>query len=228
MRIFKDIFHLFFPDICFCCDKVLTTNEKSICITCRHELPETNYTFQKDNPLEKIFYGRTKIEAATSLLFFHKKGIVQKLIHNLKYKGHQEIGILLGEWLGEDLKKSHRYANIDYIIPVPLHKKRLKERGYNQVEKFGITLSKALEKPYINDVLIRRGSRESQTKKRRTERFSNTNELFYLTNAQTFENKHILILDDIITTGATIDSCANELLKTKNIKISVAVMAFTL
>ncbi len=227
MRIFNDILNIFFPNVCLSCDSVLTQHENTLCSRCLADLPLTNYLKNENINVVKVFYGRIKIEHATALLFYHKKGITQELIHKLKYKGYEQIGTFFGDWLGIDLKKEGIFKDIDYIIPVPLHKNRLKSRGYNQVTKFGQRLAFHLDKPFIEDKLIRTNANKTQTKKSRLERIKNVNELFYLTDNLFFEGKHILLIDDIITTGATIEACANELLKTKNIKISLAVMAIT-
>ena len=227
MQFFKDITHIFFPNICSCCDNVLTSNEITVCTQCIYDLPLTNYTLENSDFVKKVFYGRIQLEQATALFLYQKKGIVQNLIHNLKYRGHQEIGIFIGKWLGQEMKKSNNYEDIDYIIPVPLHKKRFKERGYNQLTQFGKQLSKELEIKYLENILVRKTTSRTQTKKIRTERWKNVIELFYLVDLSIFENKHILLIDDIITTGATLESCSTELLKTKNLKISIAVMAIT-
>lgn len=227
MRIFKDINHIFFPNICMCCENVLTNNEKTICTYCLHELPLTNYTLTNSDVVLKIFYGRIALVKATALFYYHKKGIVQNLIHNLKYRNQQNIGNFIGDWLGTEMKESNQFVNIDYIVPIPLHKNRLKERGYNQVTMFGETLAKILEVPYIENVIIRKSANNTQTHKGRFDRWKNTTELFYITDLSFFENKHILLIDDIITTGATIESCYNELEKINNCRISVAVMAIT-
>ncbi len=227
MHIFKGISQIFFPNICFCCENVLTNQEKVICTYCLHNLPVTNYTLTKDTSVLKVFYGRVAIENATALLFYQKKGIVQNLIHHLKYRNQQKIGTFIGNWLGAEMKESNQFNEIDYIIPVPLHSKRLKERGYNQVTKFGKQLADVLEVPYLENVLSRKKANKTQTNKGRMDRWNNVIELFYLENVLLFENKHILLIDDIITTGATIEACCNELNKTKNIKVSIAVMAIS-
>lgn len=227
MQFIKDIANLFFPKICLSCDMVLTTEEKVICSFCIFELPKANYSDLKDNPVEKIFFGRIKIESATALLLYAKKGNVQKLIHNLKYSGHQEIGVFIGNLLGNEIIASNRFRNIDGIIPVPLHKNKLKSRGYNQVTKFGEQLSKKLKAPYVKDILIRKTAAKTQSKKIRFDRWKNVTEMFFVQDLSTFKNKHVLLIDDIITTGATLEACCNELLKIKGIKISIAVMAFT-
>lgn len=227
MQFFKDITRIFFPNVCMCCENGLTNSENTICTYCLHELPLTNYTLTNSNAVLKIFYGRITLEKATALLYYHKKGIVQNLIHNLKYGNQQSIGEFIGNWLGTEMKESNQFTNIDYIVPIPLHKNRLKERGYNQVTTFGKTLAKILDVSYIENVIIRKSANKTQTHKGRFDRWKNVTELFYITNVSFFENKHILLIDDIITTGATIESCYNELIKTKNIRISVAVMAIT-
>ena len=133
---FNNLINLFFPKVCLACTNALVDNEEYICTDCRHDLPVTNFHFDKSNEVEKVLYGRVKIENGTSLLRFQKKGIVQHLIHNLKYKGHQEVGEFLGAWLGEELKTIDAYKDIDVVIPVPLHKKKLRKRGFNQVALF--------------------------------------------------------------------------------------------
>ncbi len=227
MQFIKDIANLFFPKICLSCNTVLTTQEKVICSFCIFELPKANYSDLNDNPVEKIFYGRIKIESATALFLYAKKGNVQKLIHNLKYFGHQEIGVLIGNILGNEMVTSNRFKNIDYIIPVPLHKNRLKSRGYNQVTKFGEQLSNKIKAPYIKGILIRKSAAKTQSKKVRFDRWKNVKDMFSIQDLSAFENMHVLLIDDIITTGATLEACCNELLKIKGIKISIAVMAFT-
>ena len=227
MRILKDLFYLFYPKLCAVCELKLVENESSICTNCRHDLPLTNFLDYKDNKVTQVFYGRILIEKAYSLLFYRKKGITQKLIHDLKYKGNEEVGVFFGNWLGEILKENKEFANIDFIIPVPLHPKKLKERGYNQVTKFGERLSEYLQKPLVEDSLIRISSTKTQTFKSRFERFSNNGTKFMLKNHTDFNNKHILLIDDVITTGATLEACAKEFRKSENCKISILTMAYT-
>jgi len=159
---YSTIVNLFFPKLCYACSHLLTDNELHICTTCRHNLPVTNYHFENNDTVEKVFYRRVKIEQATALLRFEKKGIVQQLIHNLKYRGHETIGNVLGEWLGNELKTVEAYNNIDAVIPVPLHKNKLGKRGYNQVAKFGIEIAKALNTEYIDSVLIKTTATKTQ------------------------------------------------------------------
>lgn len=221
----KNLLNLFFPKVCYACNNLLGDNEKHICTSCRHNLPVTNYHFDNNEAIKKVLYGRVKLELGTALLKFEKKGIVQQLLHNLKYKGHETIGKVLGEWLGNELKTIEDYKYIDLVIPVPIHKRKLKKRGYNQVEKFGLEIAKALKVEYIDTVLLKTTATKTQVFKKRIARWDNSNEIFTMQNNVLIEGKHILLVDDIITTGATLESCANILLKANNVKISVATMA---
>lgn len=227
MPLLKDLIYLFYPKVCVVCDEKLIENENVICTLCRHDLPLTNFQNYTNNKVTQTFYGRVLIEKAFSLVFFRKEGSIQKLIHDLKYKGNEEIGLLFGNWLGEMLKENQEFATIDFIIPVPLHPKKLRERGYNQVTKFGKKLSFHLEKPFIENELTRISSTKTQTFKARFERFNNIDTKFNLKNPPQFNNKHVLLIDDVITTGATLEACAKEFLKSENCTISILTMAYT-
>lgn len=227
MKIFKEVFAIFFPELCLGCNGCLASHESIICLTCRHDLPLTNFSFEENNLIEKSFYGRIPLENATSLFYFFKKGNVQRLIHELKYNKQQQVGTFIGDWLGEQLAESRRFETVDCIIPVPLHPKKLKKRGYNQVTTFGESLSKKLAIPYRENILIRVSSTKTQTKKMRLERWKNVEELFHVENNFALANKHILLIDDVITTGATLEACYDALSHTKNLKISIACMAYT-
>lgn len=174
-----------------------------------------------------MFRGRVQIAAATSLFFFHKKGKVQQLIHQLKYKGHQEIGTLLGYWLANDLKNNIRFKQLDCIVPIPVHPKKYKKRGYNQLTTFGKALSEILEIPFIEHELVKKGTTETQTHKGRIDRWKNVKSSFVVKNKSVFKGKHILLIDDVVTTGATLEVCTQQLLLSENVKISVAVLAYT-
>lgn len=221
----KSLANLFFPEVCYACLNHLNDNEDTICTSCRHDLPVTNFHFNHNNAVEKALYGRAKIENGTALFRFEKQGLVQQLIHGLKYKGYENIGFVLGNWLGNQLKETGKYNNIDMVIPVPLHKKKLKSRGYNQVEKFGQQIAKAIDAIYVNDVLIKVTNNKSQTTKKRLSRWNNNEELFINQNITKIEHKHVLIVDDIITTGATLEACISVLNQAKDIKISIATIA---
>ncbi|WP_299259516.1 ComF family protein [uncultured Aquimarina sp.] len=224
----SDLAYLFYPIYCAACDNPLYKNERILCTSCRHKLPLGNFHKVNAKKIEKVFYGRAKIENATSLLVFEKDSLVQNLIHNLKYRGREEIGKELGIWLGQELTQLPDYQNIDYIIPVPLHPKRLRERGYNQVEKFGREIAKKLDTEYIDFVLKKNSYNEKQSKNSRLTRWINTSETFGIQNESLLINKHILIVDDIVTTGATIEACIQVLKTIPGIKISIATMAITI
>lgn len=221
----KDIFNLFFPKVCEACNSLLRDNEDTICTYCRHDLPVTNFHFNNADTVKKVLYGRVRLELATALFYFSKKGIVQQLIHNLKYRGHENIGTVLGKWLGNELAVCKAYETIDVVVPVPLHKKRLRKRGYNQVTRFGKEIAKALNVAYEDKVLQRVEPSQTQVFKNRLLRSSTTDSVFIVENIALLKHKHILLVDDIITTGATVEACSNVLQTIDGIKISLATMA---
>lgn len=222
---FHDLINLFYPRLCNICEQELLKNEPVICATCIHDLPVTTYHLYNENPVQKVFYGRVEIENATALLEFHKKSGVQRLIHQLKYKGQQEIGSFLGKWMGAQILENNTFPGVEMVIPVPLHRKKLKQRGYNQVEKFGRELSIALQVPYIDTALVKKSFSSTQTIKARLARWGNMEESFVLADPAVVANKHILLVDDIITTGATLEACATVLKEAGDVKISIATMA---
>ncbi|RAJ18082.1 ComF family protein [Olleya aquimaris] len=223
---FNTLINLFFPEVCNACKAYLLDNESFICTDCRHQLPTTNFHLNNDPFVKNVFYGRAKIEAATALLRFEKQGMVQHLLHQLKYGNNQAISGFLGDWLGEELKMSNYYNTIDMVIPVPLHNKKLKKRGYNQVTQFGQHIAKALNTTFKEDILVKvTNTATSQASKSRLERWQLDNETFAVSQLDKLHNKHILLVDDIITTGNTLEACIIELTKAQNIKISIAAMA---
>ena len=224
---FHDFLNLLYPKLCFGCESHLNTNENILCTSCLHELPIASQHLEKDNPVEKIFYGRIPVKNATSLLLFEKKGMVQKLIHNLKYRGHKEISPFLGKWLGTELKDLPAWKEITVVIPVPLHRKKEKIRGFNQVEGFGQELARALEVPYRNDLLLKVTATKTQTLKKRLARWGTIEETFVVNQPAVLENAHVLLVDDLVTTGATLEACAHKLLQIPQLEISIATMAVT-
>lgn len=222
---FKNIINLFFPPVCAGCHSFLISNENVICTVCRHNIPLTNHHLNPENEAFKKFYGRIPIEYTSALFYFHKKGIVQELIHNLKYKGQEQIGTVLGEWYSEDLKNSIVIQSVDQIIPVPLHKRKLRERGYNQVTKFGHALSEGLNIEYNPNLLVRNIYSKTQSRKSFLNRSDGIDALFDVTFTEKDHDKHFLLIDDVLTTGSTLEACSHALLKIPGAKISVVCMA---
>lgn len=224
---FANVINLFFPKSCAGCSSFLLKDEIVICTACRHEIPLTNHHKNSHNETIQKFYGRIPLVHASSLLYFHKKGIVQEIIHKLKYKGHQEVGETIGNWYAEELKSLDGFKTIDIIIPVPLHKKRLKKRGYNQVTSFGKALSSGLNIPYNDAILVRNVYSKTQTHKNLLGRTEVIENIFDVTNVAGFSNKHFLLIDDVITTGSTLEACSRALLKIPGAKISIVCMAMS-
>ncbi|WP_291098561.1 MULTISPECIES: ComF family protein [unclassified Flavobacterium] len=222
---FKNSINLFFPPVCAGCHSFLLSNENVICTLCRHNIPLTNHHLNPENEAFKKFYGRIPVEYTSALLYFHKKGIVQELIHNLKYKGQEEIGTVLGTWYAEDLKNSTIIQSVDEIIPVPLHKRKLRERGYNQVANFGRALSKDLNLKYNDSVLFRKVYSKTQSKKNLLNRSDGIDTIFDVSFTEKDHHKHFLLIDDVITTGSTLEACSHALLKIPGAKISIVCMA---
>lgn len=188
-------------------------------------MPLTQYHHDSKNEAVKKFYGKIPIEHASALLYFNKRGIVQELIHNLKYKGHEEIGTVLGSWYAEDLKELQLQNPFEIVIPVPLHSKKFRERGYNQVTTFGETLTKELNLTFDDSILYRKKYAKTQSKKNLLGRSENIDSTFDVRFSEENQNKHFLIVDDVLTSGATLEACARALLKIPGAKISIACMA---
>jgi len=222
----RSLVNLFFPEVCDTCKVLLNDGESIICTTCRHELPVTNFHFDGTDTVKKVVYGRVNLINATALLHFKKQSIVQQLIHHLKYRGNENIGTFLGQWLGAELKTLPAYCTIDVVIPVPLHQQKLRRRGYNQVAKFGEEIAKALDADYNDDTLVKVKSTKTKVFKNRLKRYED-DLVFNLNHAEQLEGKHVLLVDDIITTGATLEACANVLFTIKGLTLSFVTMAIT-
>ena len=223
----NDFIELFYPGLCEACHNRLQNQEESICTSCIYSLPQTKFHQEKDNDLSKVFAGRLHFENVVALYHFRKETKVQKLLHQLKYKGKKEIGVKLGKIYGFDLRKELSFHNIDLILPVPLHTSKQIKRGYNQSELFAKGLALGMGIPYSSELLLRALPSETQTKKSKFERWKNVNEIFIVPFPEKLEQKHVLLVDDVITTGATIESCAEKLLAVSGLKISIASIAFS-
>jgi len=227
MRVLKDLVNLFYPKVCLSCEKHLLGDEKLLCIDCSLDMPLIDNVDYKKNEISAVFEGKVPVVNTGAFLYFRNPGKTKDLIHNLKYKNNQEVGTYLGRWFGEEVKTSGCFKGVDCIVPVPLHPKKLKSRGYNQLTTFGKTLSEILEIPYLENVLVRKLKTETQTYKSRLERFEAYKKVFDIVKTDDFEGKHFLLIDDVITTGATLEACIHKLSKVKNAKVSVLAMAYT-
>jgi len=222
----KDFFSILFPQVCVACGKALYKEEQSLCMMCVYKLPKTNFHEEKNNPIEKTFWGRVPIVAGAAYYKFEKGGKVQHLIHELKYNGQWEVGVTIGNLYGRELKNCERFNAIDLIVPVPLHKRKIRVRGYNQSEAFAKGLSKSMNVETNFNVLYRDSNSETQTKKKRFLRWGNVETIFQVRDEITLQGKHVLLVDDVITTGATLEACILALQKIPNIKVSVATIAW--
>ncbi len=221
-----DFINLLYPRVCAACGNSLFKHEEIICTYCLYHLPKTNYHLMKESPLDQVFWGRAQLANTSALYAFQKKSKVQHLIHQLKYKGRKDVGIHLGKLLGSDLAKTEAYKDISKVIPVPLHPDKQRKRGYNQSEQFAIGLSKAMNIEMDATSFIRTVATETQTRKSRFARWENVKEIFKVTAPETLANRHILLVDDVITTGATLESAAHILLAVEGVKLSVACIGF--
>jgi ComF family protein len=224
--IITDFISLLYPRLCFACGNSLFRHEQVLCTHCLFELPKTNFHNLSENPLDKVFWGRVPVQRTAALYYFIKGGKVQHLVHQLKYKGQKEVGIYTGKLLGNELKTEPEFLTINKVIPVPLHPHKQKKRGYNQSEQFAIGLSESMGIELDIKSFVRTIATETQTRKSRFARFENVKEIFQVTVQKELENKHLLLVDDVITTGSTIESCANILLQVPGVRISIASIAY--
>jgi ComF family protein len=223
---FDDFVGLFFPELCAACAKNLFKNEDVICTSCIYHFPYTHHHKDPDNLVARQLWGRFEFSAAGSFAYFRKGNKVQHLMHQLKYAGRPEAGQRMGELYGAELKRSEIWQIPDAIIPVPLHPAKQRKRGYNQSESIAVGLAGALNIPVITNNLYRSENTETQTRKNRYDRYENLKDAFRVRNPADLEDKHILLVDDVITTGATIEACALVLLELKDVRISIATLAF--
>ena len=223
-----DFSHLFFPHNCLGCGNDILQNDALLCAKCFEEMPETGFIPQPGNPVEKIFYGRIQTEHAGSAFYFTKGSLMQQLLIELKYRRNKEAGFYLGKLLGMELAASGRFDMVDAIIPLPLNPKKEKKRGYNQALVIAEGINKEWGKPIIKHAVARKLFTDTQTKKGRVERLQNMEDVFIVKDTPALENKHILLVDDVVTTGASLEACATPMLKIPGTKISIATVAYTI
>ena len=215
--------HLLFPHVCIGCGSDILNEKTVLCMRCIDVMPETNFELHPNNPVEKIFRGRLPLVAGTGQFYFTKESLMQHLIHQFKYKGNKELGLQLGKIMGEQLQKSGRF-DVDAVVPLPLFPAKEKRRSYNQATILCDGMAESMKIPILNQVISRPQHTETQTKKGRIERWKNMEGKFVLKNPDAIRNKHLLLVDDIITTGATLEACGNELLQVENVRLSVATL----
>lgn len=222
----RDFFHLVYPNVCITCGNDLFPGEELMCPRCEIDLPKTHFQNETGNPVEQIFWGRVPIEQATSYFYYSKGSRYQRLIHDMKYRGKKWIGYELGKRMGTDLFRTP-YAEAHKIVPVPLHPKKLRKRGYNQSSWIAKGLSERLDIPVEHNNLYRKVNTRSQTKKSRFDRWQNVKNVFGIREPDAFSGKHILLIDDIVTTGATLEACANRLDEIPGCRISILSLGYS-
>jgi len=229
MPLFKDIIsnalHIFYPHVCTGCGSDIVHHNNLLCLKCLAVLPKTNFAQHSNNPIEKIFWGRIPLAAAHSEFYFSKEALIQQLIHQLKYKNNKDIGFYLGQILGTSLLASNRFNNIDALIPLPLFLDKERKRGYNQAAIICNGVSDVLNVPVINNNVARAKHTDTQTKKGRAERWKNVSGSFTIKDKQALSGKNLLLVDDVITTGATLEACGAIMLSISNVTVSIATLA---
>ena len=225
-NIFNSTLHLFYPHVCTGCGSDLLQEDNLLCLKCIHNLPHTNFATLANNQIEKDFWGRIALTAAYSQFYFSKEFLIQHLIHQLKYRGDTNIGFYLGEIMGKTLLNSNRFSSIDALIPLPLYAGKEHKRGYNQATVICNGISSVMNIPVLNDAVIRQHATETQTRKHRTERWENVKSSFKVAKENELTGKHLLLVDDVVTTGATLEACGNVILETGNVKLSIATLAY--
>jgi ComF family protein len=222
------VLHLLFPHVCTGCGSDILNEETVLCIKCMDAMPETNFELHQNNPVEKLFWGRLPLTGATAQFYFTKESLMQHLMHQFKYKGNKDLGFQLGRLMGTRLKNTNRFSTIDALVPLPLFPAKEKRRGYNQATVLCDGMAEAMGIPVLDKVITRPQHTETQTKKGRIERWKNMEGKFILSKPDAISNKHLLLVDDVVTTGATVEACGAELLKTDNVKLSLACLCVSM
>lgn len=222
---FARVASIIYPPLCLACKNKISSKEQGVCLECDHRLPRTNFQSTKENKFTERFWGRIPVHTAAAMYFFNGNESVRKMIYGLKYQAKTDIGERIGRIFGKRLRKNSNFDSIDMILPVPLHWARQRERGYNQSDFFAKGLSDSLGKNWHKDYLKRNKNTSSQTQKSIAERIENVSNIFEVEKPKLLEGKHILLVDDVITTGATLEACAEAILKIPGTTVSMATIA---
>ena len=225
-NIIQSTMYLFYPHVCTGCGSDLLKEDHLLCFKCIHQLPHTNFAKLANNPIEKYFWGRLPLTAAYSQFYFSKEFLIQHLIHQLKYRGDTKIGFYLGGVMGKTLLNCDRFNAVDALIPLPLYADKEHKRGYNQATVICNGMAAEMNIPVLNNVVIRRHATETQTRKQRTERWDNVKDSFTVTNPGELNGKHLLLVDDVVTTGASLEACGSVMLEVENVQLSIATLAY--
>ena len=220
------LLHLAYPHVCAGCGNDVLPQHHLLCLSCLDSLPKTHFHLHAENPIAKIFTGRLPLQHATAQYYFTKESLLQHLLHQAKYKGHRELCLYLGNLMGQQLAESTWINSIDALVPLPLFAEREKRRGYNQSYLLCTGMAEVINKPVLKNVVIRSTATESQTRKNRVARWQNMEGRFALTGTQ-LEGKHVLLVDDVVTTGATLEACGRALLEAPNSTLSIATLCFS-
>ena len=223
----ESVLHLFFPHVCEGCGTDVLEKEHFLCLKCYSSLPKTDFHLYPNNPIEKIFWGRLPLVNATSQYYFTKNSAMQHLMHQLKYRGNKELGVYLGRLMGHALNQSNRFRFVDALVPLPLFPAQERKRGYNQALVLCEGIAEVLGKPVLKNAITRTTHTDSQTKKNRVQRWQNMEGRFETTNEEMIKGKHLLLVDDVVTTGATLEACGTELLEAENVQLRVATLCFS-
>lgn len=226
-RMLRDFLSLFFPRVCECCGTSLNKEEDMICAGCVIDLPVTNYHRIPDNPVSKLFWGRFPVQMAAACYTFTKNGPVQRLVHRIKYKGKKELGKVLGRQYGYSLMEGRHLPSFDLVIPVPAHPDKLSSRGFNQSEWIAFGIAEAMKLDCVPAALVRRKQSGTQTNQRRFDRWKNVKDDFAVVDPELIRGKHILLIDDVVTTGATLEACSRKVLEVEGAKVSILTLAHT-
>lgn len=220
--------HLLYPQLCVACGDDVPAGDSCFCLKCRLKITPTNMHLERENEFTHRLWGRLNIEGGAAMYYFTRKSPIQRALHQLKYHNKPEIGVKIGREFGRKLKNSELFRSVEAVIPVPLHPKKEQLRGYNQSAMFAEGISEMMEIPVLDKVLVREAFTETQTRKKRMERFKNVGEVFAVKKAKSVEGKHLLLVDDVLTTGATLEVCGQALLAVPNTRLSLATIAIAM